>query len=1339
MKRIIFLSLVLFSNYANAQNKDNWFTIITADGLADNFVMAIVESSDGALWFGTWNGVSRLKDAEWTKITMADGLAENNVKIIFESSDSTMWFGTAESGVSCFKNGQWTTFTVDSGLADNIVKAIAESNDGAIWFGTYRGGVTRFKDGDWKTFTVADGLANNNVTSIVVTGDGAIWVGTYGGGVSHFLNGNWTTFTTADGLADNNITSMVESNDGAMWFGTFGEGVSCLKDGNWTSYTEADSLVDNYIQVIAESTDGSMWFGTLYGVSRFKDRIWTTFSTTIGLVNNDVRTITESTDGAMWFGTPDGVSRFDDDYWIYFTSADGLVSSNIDAIIESSDSSMWFGSAWSGVSRFKNGNWTTFTTESGLASNKISEILESSDGALWFGTYGGGVSRLKDGSWTTYTETDGLANNHVSAIVETKDGTLWFGTYDGVSCFKDGNWLTYSETDGLANNDVRAIVESSDNALWFGTYGGGASRFYQGYWTTFTTLTTDSGLTDNNVYAIIESRDRKLYFLTLNGICCLEDGNWSKIPIPVELSLNMIFTIVEANDGAIWFGSWETVGRLKDGHLTILTASDGLVGNIVYTIYESFDGSMWFGTNNGVIKLEPDKNPPFTFIVKSPGSLIGIPTPLIHYHGKDYRTPDNKLLYSCAVVNSAIIPDNTDYSVFTDLTSTQTPPLQNGIYTFYVRAKDTWGNIDPTPATCTFTVDITHPTLIINSPYQQQHIKGKTTVIGSAFDNSPIKDFEHYKLYYGAYISEIKEPQWKDDRFSNLRTGEIKNDTLGIFNTIGLDDGLFEMKLWAIDSLQHTAEDKIVVMVDNTRPRVKIDSPGQNDSLKNKVDIHVSISDLYLDKYLLEYQMVFQNQWQVLRQDTLSYSLENQNIYPWENSSDSGQVCLKLTAWDKAGNFSTDSILFLLDNKDYVLTTASILYPPNRAHLHDLVRIRGYATDKNFSKYLLSLKSQSIDTVLIESSAKKENQELYVLDTKLFSDDVYNLSLTVFDDRQYQRTVEISFTIDNTPPIAKIFSPLSDSISCYVQIKGEAIDSNLKSLELKYAKSGEKDPLKHILIDTAFTYWNTMDLDGFYTLSLTVEDSGGLKTKDELIYYISNPIFDKREGLEKKQGVCRLYIPPNGYHSSVICIEEKDIDKFEFVSAGIEPTGLIFEIHSNIEDRALNKPAILTIRYENLNLDLFNERKLKIFLYENNNWHFIGGTAEPIKKIVSTAINRLGIYGLFESDSDVSVTNKDLLINCKPRMFSPKSGGYNSETNIIFNLGEESNITINIFNLAGRIVRNICENRFFSKGINTITWNGKDSYDKFCLSGMYVIVIHTGNRKASTTVMVLHQ
>ncbi|MBN2092188.1 hypothetical protein JW964_21390, partial [candidate division KSB1 bacterium] len=1303
---LLFILLLLLFRNVNAQQQDLWTTFSSIDGLADNRVEKIVESSDGILWLVTAKGLNYFQDLQWHLMTTENGLSSNNVIDVFEASDGTMWFFTdsgidhllqnermenfrynlnligtqisaiflgrddtfwifGNTGVALFRNNQWSAFQIQFGTMSNSITAVAEASDGSMWFGASNGICGHFKDNVWTYYPVSpNGMV---IKEIIETSDGTIWTGSWGDGVHYFKNGQWRNINDS-GLITGFIYSIFEASDQSLWFGGIG-GVSRLKYNQWSSYSTQDGLTDINVLDIIEARDGSIWFATMGGgVSRLEFAIWQkiTFETDEGLKHFYMSDLVQAFDGSLWFATQEGAYQLKDNELLYFSDWDGLQDNYLLDIFQSSDGSIWFGSRF-GSTRLLNGEWSYYDENDGLVSDWVNTMIETDDGAFWFGT-SDGVSRLFNETWTNYTLKNGLLQKNVQAVYGADDGSMWFGTEGGVSRLKDGFWSTYTKATGLAGNNVTCITQSLDGAMWFGTGGDGLSRFRDNSWKTFT----------------------------------VDDG----------LAYNDINTIFLASDSALWFGTQDGgASRYKNGDWITFTSSDGLTDNDINSIIEGYDGSIWFGTQQGgACKFRPDQVPPATRLTTVPDSVLGIRAPLLAYTGFDYRTAESKLVYKVTIIS-----DDANYT-HSELVSTmfyQTPALENGRYICQVQALDEWRNMDPTPATCRFIIDATPPTVVFNAPHQNQYLKSQVPVLGSAFDNSPLQDFKYYQLYYRPYSEEMVQPEWKQDAFSGLKAAEVKSDTLGIFDTTLLEDGPFHLKLGAEDWLEHTAEDMILVFIDNTRPEVKIQSPSENAAMRTSVNIQASIVDKNLEQYQLSYRMENSPDWKEIYSKTITGTAEYALNYTWPNSTDSGTVVLKLTAWDKARNESSDSVRIVILNEGSQRPTANILFPANYAHLNGFATISGYATDNKFTRYSLALSGHSIDTLLVESINKKENDVLFTLNTRSFSDGKYQLTLKVFNETGNYKSDLIFITIDNTAPVAEIVLPATDTLNCMVEIHGNASDANLKSVKLEYARQGETDPGKYILIDTSFTTWKVMDLNGFFTLYLTCEDSSGLKTIDSKTFFIDNQMFKEQVGLTKRNGEFSLYIPPYGYHSSFICIEKRD----DFVEDGLI---CACQIHSSINEKQLRKPAMLTIDFKNINCD---EHKLAIYRYEAGKWNISGGTINSNLRQITTTINQIGVYALFESENLASVAHQGLEIDCQPRVFSPYGSSFNEETNISFHLVEDLDVSAFVYSLSGRLVRTLCENKPMRKGTNVLPWNGKDQHGGYCVSGMYIVMV----------------
>lgn len=622
------LSILLFCvQYQDANCQQNtaqenrtvgiWRTYRHVDGLVNNAVFSLLQTTDGAIWFGTQDGISRFDGRNWVSYTQNDGLAGATVRTLFEDRTGAIWAAT-NAGLSRYDGKQWQRVSFENAPNDisGEVSALLIDREGVIWVGTRRGliryagrewrtmyeasrgrrvtallqdregniwvgtrnGLNRYDGENWsrinRTTPSAISLHENQdgkisrVTALIETQSGAILAGTIGGGVKRFDGERWTDITKSDGLAGDVVHTMMEDDTGVLWFGTETGGVSRYDGKNWETYTAEDGLASNSVFALMQDREGAIWIGTLGGgVSRLDTRSWTVYTQKDGLPSDKVHAIQQDESGAMWFGTFGGVSRFDGENWTSYTRMDDLTFGHISAILQDKEGTIWVGKQRRGVSSFDGNRWTHYTLRNGFMARSVSAMLEDINGHIWFATGnqnqpGKGVIRFDGKYWTTITESDGLPNNTVSSIFQDRQGVLWFGTGGqvnpgaGVGRFDGENWITYTSADGLANNTVLSIFQDRQGYMWFGTYGGGVSRF---------------------------------------------DGtNWTSYTIADGLGSHYIGAILQDTDGVMWFGTLDGgISRFDGRTFQTVDSRDGLPNDSVTSVYMDSSGSVWVGTHGG--------------------------------------------------------------------------------------------------------------------------------------------------------------------------------------------------------------------------------------------------------------------------------------------------------------------------------------------------------------------------------------------------------------------------------------------------------------------------------------------------------------------------------------------------------------------------------------------------------------------------------------------------------------------------------------------------------------------------------------------------------------------
>jgi len=107
------------------------------------------------------------------------------------------------------------------------------------------------------------------------------------------------------------------------------------------------------------------------------------------------------------------------------------------------------------------------------------------------------------------------------------------------------------------------------------------------------------------------------------------------------------------------------------------------------------------------------------------------------------------------------------------------------------------------------------------------------------------------------------------------------------------------------------------------------------------------------------------------------------------------------------------------------------------------------------------------------------------------------------------------------------------------------------------------------------------------------------------------------------------------------------------------------------------------------------------------------------QELMQTIMDWFG--GLFTGieEQDNTISDKISSVEAYPNPFSNK-------TNIRFTLNENSNVSINIINLQGEIIKTIISDQSFVKGQHDIIWEGRDNKGNKLPAGAYFCTVETG-------------
>ncbi len=603
------------------------------------------------------------------RIGVEDGLSQSSVNAILQDSQGFLWFGT-EDGLNRYDGYSFKVYRPDlenrASISDRWVTALAEDEEGFLWVGTRQGGLNRFdpRSGEFTVYrrdpAEASSLSANWIRALLFDSRGVLWVGT-SAGLDQFdpQSGTFTHLVTEDGLTRQRINALYEDGQGRVWIG-FNDGFGRYESDGRTflSYKSSPDhpagLALYPVTALQEDADGHLWVGTSRGLVRM-DRYTGIFKiyqhdaeNPNSLSNDNVTCLFLDSTGGFWIGTSDGLEFYNArvDRFVHHRNQpandDSLSNNNIYSIQEDRSGVLWIGAYTGGLNKY-NRQQDHFTyyrhdpeNSNSLSGNMVFPIFVESGGIVWIGTYGAGLNRLNPvtGRFTHYRHDagnpDSLSSDDVYSIRMDSNGFLWVGTSRALDRFdpRTGKFTHYrpaSKDDSeisISALPVYVIYEDAAGALWFGT-SNGLDQF-EPLTETFIHYRPNPAENTNQVIALAGDSRGRLWIGTFSGglyrFNQRGEGFISYFNDPLDpksLANNLVFSIYEDRRGNLWIG---TGGGLDlydpiTNTFTHYTDKDGLPNNVIYGILEDDAGDLWLSTNNGLSRFDTVKNEFRNFVV----------------------------------------------------------------------------------------------------------------------------------------------------------------------------------------------------------------------------------------------------------------------------------------------------------------------------------------------------------------------------------------------------------------------------------------------------------------------------------------------------------------------------------------------------------------------------------------------------------------------------------------------------------------------------------------------------------------------------------------------------
>lgn len=539
--------------------------------MSSNIITALAETSGADVWVGTTAGLLRFHDRTLSIATHELGLDKARVETLWASPDHNLWIVTDSSLVIWKDNAFHLGSNPSPQLTNTFGSKIAQDSEGNVWIAT-NSGLLRKNGGSEKLLTTRQGLSSNSLNTVFADQDGSIWVGT-NKGIDHIAAGHVTSYSLPGHNPFPDIRSILQDRDSNLWVGTAEIGLFRIAGKGAVAFTGDKSVISDHIEQLYEDRGGHVWLGTLdHGVEEFIDAPITPFGQSEGFSAGAAWSILQGREGSMWIAGPDGtLTRLKDGHWYVYRTKDAI-DFGPRPVFESRN-----GDVWRGLNRVS-GN-VLLPTPIGLRDVRPRSMYTDADGTLWIASETGIVRVWLDtGRQKKYTAADGLPSNFVLTIMPDKEDGLWLGTTNGLSHYHAGRFTNYGAAQGLSGNVIFALHQDEDNTIWLGTTAG-LESFRAGR---FAAYRDRSGLNDTSIWAILEDDAHDLWMSSNKGI--------------FRVRRRDLQDVISGRRNELKSRLFGTEEGMRDRECN---------GAIQPAGWKDADGNLWFGTVAGAVRVNP--------------------------------------------------------------------------------------------------------------------------------------------------------------------------------------------------------------------------------------------------------------------------------------------------------------------------------------------------------------------------------------------------------------------------------------------------------------------------------------------------------------------------------------------------------------------------------------------------------------------------------------------------------------------------------------------------------------------------------------------------------------
>ena len=548
-------------------NQPDHFSAVLYDntnGLPTSEANAIVQTSEGFIWIGSYAGLIRYDGNTFERMDSTGGIA--SIKCLYVDSRNRLWMGTNDNGVAVMENGDFRMWRKPDGLKSAHTRSIAEDRNGTIYIATTCG-VAMIDDKYNLTMMEDSVIAEANMRELRMGKDGIIYGLTNFGDILTIEDGAVRSFLPAsDNPVEGVVSTMLpdpneqgkvyfEGADFVFYHATLGESLTDLEP--------VDIAPLSYVYDLA-TIDGDLWICASNGIGVLEDGVFHLLENLP--MNNSVCDIMTDYLGNLWFASSrQGVMKVVPNQFSDLFERCGLPNQVVNSTCVS-EGKLFIGTDAGLTVIGEDGVMTEFpltkaTTASGedlgaddllslLDGCRIRSIIRDSRGQIWISTWRKiGLVRYSRGEVVAFTQEDGLLSNSLRAVDEQDDGSVLVAVTGGVNVIREDRvTAAYGENDGITNTESLTVSAGLNGDIVLGSNGGGIYLIDE---TGVRNLNVEDGLPSDIVMRL--KRDKKhnvIWIVTSSAIAYMTSDN--RITTVQKFPYTNNFDLYENSKGDMW-------------------------------------------------------------------------------------------------------------------------------------------------------------------------------------------------------------------------------------------------------------------------------------------------------------------------------------------------------------------------------------------------------------------------------------------------------------------------------------------------------------------------------------------------------------------------------------------------------------------------------------------------------------------------------------------------------------------------------------------------------------------------------------------------------------------